>query len=148
MKNISVVRLEMVKDRTISYGKKQVTGPAELAEIGYELLGKSDKEIFLCVCLNVRNNINAINIVATGSSTGITLLPYEVFKVPVISNSVSIALLHNHTSGNPAPSNEDIRITEKLIEAGKVLGIAVVDHVIVGDGEYYSFTENDVCNFV
>jgi DNA repair protein RadC len=148
MKNIRIVRLEMVKDRTIPYGKKNITGPADLANIGYELLGKSDKENILVVCFNARNNINAVNTVAMGSSMGINILPAEIFKAPIISNALSIALLHNHTSGQSAPSKEDIRFTERLIEAGKILGIKVVDHVIVGDGEYFSFAENDVCNFI
>jgi DNA repair protein RadC len=147
MKNINVVRLEMVRDRTIAYGKRQVSGPADLAEIGYELLGRSDKESLLVICFNAKNSINAVNVVATGSSTGIALTPMEVFKAPIISNAAAIAILHNHTSGYTSPSIEDIKITERLIEAGKLLGIMVVDHVIVGDKEYFSFVENNVCNF-
>lgn len=69
------------------------------------------------------------------------LYPREVFKVAIDNNSASIILIHNHPSGNPEPSNEDIRITKKLVETGKILEIPVFDHVIIAGETYTSFVE-------
>ena len=144
---IDIVRLEMVKDKTVDYETRHIKNPEDLANLGYRLLGKADREIFLAVCLNTRNAINAVNVVSVGSLTTSVVHPREVYKLAIMTNSAGIALLHNHPSGETEPSKEDIKMTRQLIDAGRVLGIRVLDHVIVGDGAFYSFSENMIFDF-
>lgn len=147
---IDVVRLEAVKDRTIEYGKRKIKGPKDLAELGFKLLSRADRESTLTVCLNANSHINALHVVSIGSLTTSIVHPREVYKLAILSNSVAIALLHNHPSGNIKPSTEDVELTDRLIEVGKLLGIKMLDHVIVGDSEdsgFYSLVEHQTCNF-
>ena len=74
--------------------------------------------------------------------------PREVMEGAIKSSAVSLVLVHNHPSGNVEPSPEDIRITEKLIDAGKILSVPIIDHVIVSDGQFYSLAEKGICTFV
>lgn len=145
--NINVVRLEVVKERSVEYGRRKIRSAEDLAELGQKLIGKADREVFLVVCLNAQNGINAINVVSIGSLTASIVCPREVFKLAVVSNSASIALMHNHPSGNVKPSKEDIEITKLLIEAGKILEIDVLDHVIISEGNHYSFLDKGICTF-
>ena len=145
--NIKIVRLEMLKDKSVEYGKKQIDGPEDLAEIGFKLLNKSDREVFVVVCLDAKNHINSVQVVSIGTLGSALVHPREVYKVAILSNSASIAILHNHPSGSCEPSTEDIRITERLIDAGKILDIRIVYHVIVSDGDFYSFADKEVCAF-
>lgn len=145
--DINVVRLEVVKEKSVEYGTRQIRCAEDLADLGQKLLGKADREVFIVVCLNSQNGINAINVVSIGSLTASIVHPREVFKLAVISNAASIALMHNHPSGSVKPSKEDIEITKQLIEAGKLLDIDVVDHIIVSEGNHYSFLDKGVCTF-
>jgi DNA repair protein RadC len=79
--------------------------------------------------------------VSLGSLTGSLVHPREVFKGALLSSAASVILLHNHPSGDPKPSAEDREVTRKLVEAGKLLGVPVLDHVIIGERSYYSFRE-------
>ena len=145
--NISIVKLQMVKDGSIEYGRWQISEPKDIAEIGFRILDKADREIFAVICLNMKNRINFIHIVSIGTLQSSLIHPREVFKAAVLSNSASIVLLHNHPSGNLEPSNEDIAVTKRLIEAGEILDIKVLDHVIVADNEFKSMQEGRICDF-
>jgi len=144
---IDVVRLEVVKEKSVEYGTRQIRCAEDLADLGQKLIGKADREVFIVVCMNAQNGINAINVVSIGSLTASIVSAREVFKLAVVSNSAAIALMHNHPSGSVKPSKEDIEITKQLIEAGKLLDIDVVDHIIVSEGNHYSFLDKGVCTF-
>jgi DNA repair protein RadC len=79
-----------------------------------------------------------------GSLTASIVHPREVFKPAILSNSSSVLLCHNHPSGDPLPSQEDRTLTVRLVQAGKVLGVEVLDHIIVGDGRYFSFADENM----
>lgn len=145
--NISLIRLEMVKDKSVEYENIQLRNSRDLANLGFKLLGKSDREIFILVCLNTKNQINAIQEVSIGSLSSSIVHPREVYKLAILNNSASIAFMHNHPSGSTDPSQDDISITQKLIDAGKLLGINVLDHVIIGDENYFSLMEKGTCGF-
>ena len=104
-------------------------------EDAYELVKKelvsSDREIILSIMLTVKNDLIGVETVSIGSVTASTTTPRDVFKSAILANAVSIILCHNHPSGDLTPSGEDIRITKQLIEAGELLGINVLDHLIV-----------------
>lgn len=143
---IDMVRLEVVCDRTVDYGKTLIKKPEDLAGLGFEILGKADREMFLLVCLSTGHNVNALHVVSVGSLNSSIVHPREVYKVAILTNSAAIAVMHNHPSGNIQPSREDKEITRKLLEAGEILGIKLVDHVIVGGGNFYSFASHGLCN--
>jgi DNA repair protein RadC len=97
------------------------------------------QETFSVILLDSKNRYIREETVALGSLNQSIVHPREVFRPAIQGAAASVILLHNHPSGDPAPSDEDVRVTERLVEAGKLLGIRVLDHVIVGEGRYYSF---------
>jgi DNA repair protein RadC len=102
------------------------------------------KEKFIVVSMNAANKIIRYNIISTGNLTSSIVHPREVFKVAIENNSANIILIHNHPSGNCEASNDDIRTTRKLVDAGKLLDIEVYDHIIIADNNYMSFVEKQI----
>jgi DNA repair protein RadC len=121
--------------------EKKVTSPQDVADIFIPLLRDEIKEKFLLVCLNSANRIITHEVISVGSLNSSVIHPREVFKAALDHNSASIILLHNHPSGNPEPSNEDIAITKKIVESGKILDIPVFDHIIIAGNVFTSFVE-------
>lgn len=120
---------------------KKITSPQDIAEIFIPILRDEVKEMFIVVCLNSANNIIKHETISVGNLNSSIVHPREIFKVAIDNNSASIILIHNHPSGNPEPSIEDIRITKKLVESGKILDILVFDHLIIAGQTYTSFVE-------
>ncbi len=120
---------------------KKITSPQDIGDIFIPILRDEVKEKFLVVCLNSSNKIIKQETISVGNLNSSVVHPREIFKVAIDNNSASIILIHNHPSGNPEPSNEDIRITKKLVESGKILDIPVFDHVIIAGETYTSFVE-------
>ncbi len=139
---IDIVKVQMIKDGTIEYGKKAIGNPQDLAELGLKFMKNADREIFLLVCLNTRNYINCIHVVSIGTLNASLVSPREVLKTAILSNASEIAILHNHPSGDVDPSEDDLKITTRLVECGKLFDIKLLDHVIISDdGQYQSFME-------
>ena len=120
-----------------------VKSPKDVYELVKDELKKADREIFLAVSLNTRNKVLGINTVSVGSLNASLVHPREVFKPAILQNATGIILVHNHPSGEEKPSREDLEITARLVEAGKLIGIDVIDHIIVGN-KFYSFADNDL----
>ena len=99
------------------------------------------KEHFKLILLNPRNKIIAISTVSIGTLNASLVHPREVFKDAIVHTAASVVLAHNHPSGDPEPSEDDIKITKKLVESGKILGIDVIDHIVVGKNSFLSFKE-------
>jgi DNA repair protein RadC len=102
------------------------------------------KEVFVTVLLDQKNRFIADETASEGSLTGSLVHPREVFRRAVRDSAAAVAFVHNHPSGDPAPSKQDEEITMRLQEAAKLMGIRLLDHVIVGDGAYFSFVERGV----
>ena len=134
---IDIVKIKMVKDGSIPYGQRQITGPKHLAELGLKLLKNADREMFVLICLNVKSYVNCIHVVSIGTLSQTIVSGREVLKAALLSNSASIAFVHNHPSGVVEPSTEDIEVTHKLAECAAVFDIRVLDHVIVADSDQY-----------
>jgi DNA repair protein RadC len=98
-----------------------------------------DKEHFWTVGLNTRNVVKYIDLTSLGTLNASLVHPREVFRLAVMQGIASIIIGHNHPSGSTEPSEEDLRITRRLVEAGKILGIEILDHVIIADNTYLSF---------
>lgn len=101
-------------------------------------LEKADREMLYALHLDAKNRIIAMELVSMGSLTNSTIHPREVFKGAILNNSASVILVHNHPSGDAKPSKEDTEITKRVIAAGEILGISVIDHIVLGNGEYGS----------
>lgn len=145
-KRIEIVKVKMVKESTLNYSPRRISSPHDAIGLIKYMIDDSDRENFIVVCLDTKNQPTHVEICSKGSLNASIVHPREVFKTAIISNSASIMLAHNHPSGDINPSNEDIAITKRLIEAGAIIGIKILDHVIIdGDeGKYYSFSENDM----
>ncbi len=132
--------------RRIDFDKKwlsnqKITSPADVAELFIPIFRDLNKEHFMVVCLSTGNKIIRYETISIGSLNSNVVHPREVFKVAIENNSANIILIHNHPSGNLEPSNEDIRLTNRLKEAGKMLDINVFDHIIIGGSNFRSFVD-------
>jgi len=123
------------------FNERKITSPQDVAEIFIPLLRDELKEKFILVCLNSANKIIAKEEISVGNLNSSVVHPREIFKAAIDHRSASIILLHNHPSGNPEPSNEDISITKKIVESGKILDIPVFDHIIIAGNSFTSFVE-------
>ena len=97
-------------------------------------MGHGDRESFYVLHLDTRHRVDGIEEVSKGVLGGVEVHPRETFKSAILNNAAAIILLHNHPSGDASPSTDDMNLTERLVEGGKLLGIPVLDHVIVTDG--------------
>ena len=140
---IPQVELSMVREVKISGQKYNSSEEVAKSEFAENLL-KSDREKFICMHLNVKNQIISFEIVSTGSLTSSIVHPREVYKGAILSNSASVIFMHNHPSGDPEPSIDDIEITKRLEKAGEILGINVLDHIIVAQKGFYSFRQHNL----
>ncbi len=100
------------------------------------------KEMFLCVLMDTKHSVICEEQVAIGSLNESLVHPREVFKRAVVESAHAVLFVHNHPSGDPTPSPQDYNLTARLVKAGKLIGIKVLDHVVVGNEEYYSFAEH------
>jgi len=99
------------------------------------------KEHFVALHLDGKNRIVCLDRVAIGSLNQCVVHPREIMKAALLSSAAGIILIHNHPTGDPSPSAEDINITNRLKEVGGVIGVPILDHIIIGNGQYVSFTE-------
>lgn len=115
------------------------TSPEQVADT-FSFLRHETKEYFFSIHLDGKNRINCVDEVSVGSLNQSIVHPRELFKTALLSSAAAIILVHNHPSGDPTPSREDIDITRRMKEAGEILGVKLLDHIIVGSS-YLSFVE-------
>jgi DNA repair protein RadC len=141
-KRIQVVGLRMVRERaSLLYPNRKIRKPEDAAELFRRFIGDCDRESFCVLCLNTKNEPTALQQVSCGSLNASIVHPRETFKLAILSNSASIIACHNHPSGQPDPSPEDLELTERLRDSGCLLGIELLDHIILGDGTFCSMKE-------
>lgn len=116
------------------------TAPSQVYET-FSFLMKETKEMFITLHLDGKNRIIVMDLVSIGSLNQSIVHPREVFKTACLSNAAALILIHQHPTGDPSPSSEDIAITRRLKEAGEIMGIKILDHIIIGQDEYLSFVE-------
>ncbi|MFN3242145.1 MAG: JAB domain-containing protein [Planctomycetota bacterium] len=117
----------------------------DVAKMMRELIGEADREHFAALYLNTRHFVTHVHIVSCGTPQATVVHPREVFKAAFLANAAALIVVHNHPSGDVHPSSDDRAITERLREAGQLLGIELLDSVIVGPGEeFYSSVEGCV----
>ncbi len=124
--------------------KEALSSPEKVYELLHIDMRDRNKELFVLLMLDGKNRlIERVN-VSEGTLTSSLVHPREVFRPAIRSSAAGVIFAHNHPSGDPAPSKEDIQITERLVEAGDILGIEVLDHIIIGDNNYRSFDDLDL----
>ncbi len=122
--------------------KTKITSPEGVVALLSEEMRHLKREVFKVVLLDVKNNILCVENISEGTISSAIVYPRDVFSRAIKSNCTSIILVHNHPSGESKPSIEDKSVTERLVKSGKILGIEIIDHIIIGDKEYYSFKEH------
>ena len=121
-----------------------INSPQDIAHLVMEEMRYLDREHFRIVSLSTKNHVLGISSISVGSLNSSLVHPRECFKEAIRRNSNAIILLHNHPSGDPTPSREDLDVTRRLADGGQILGIEVLDHVIIGDNRYISLKERGI----
>ena len=140
-KYVPLIRLKMIKIRELPSIWEKLNRPDKVAEFAMQLLDGADKEHLLVISISAKCQPLAFEIVSIGSVDSAFVVPREVFKHAIVNNAAGILLVHNHPSGDCKPSEDDLCITERIGKAGDLLGIQVLDYVIIGEGNFYSFRE-------
>lgn len=146
-KQEKIYALKEILERLLKADKNEritINKPNDIAKILIPRYRYATQENFIIVLLNTKNEVISINDISTGSLNASIAEPREVFREVLKYPTSAMILAHNHPSGNPNPSVEDIKITKKLINAGKILGIDVLDHIIIGDNEFRSLKQDRV----
>jgi DNA repair protein RadC len=136
-KRVSIVSIKMIREGSILYDVRKIGGPADAAILGRRFLEDADREVLIVCCLDTKNQPQSVNVASVGSLNSSIVHPREIFKVAILSNSATIIIFHNHPSGHVEPSEEDITITKRLKECGKLMGIELLDHIIIGSEDRY-----------
>lgn len=118
-----------------------ISSPEIFAEIAMKFIGDEDREVFLVGCLNAKNELQSLHRCHIGTLTSSLVSVRAVFKTAFIENAATIIVAHNHPTNNLRPSDDDIRITEQLASAGKLLDVELIDHIIVTDNAYLSMKD-------
>ena len=123
------------------YESLTISSPADAAGLVIEEMRHYLREHFRVLLLDTKNKVLGMEEISIGSLNTSLVHPREVFRPAIRKACASVILIHNHPSGDPTPSSEDIAVTRRLYEAGRLLGIEVLDHVVIGDGRFVSFRE-------
>ena len=144
MENITFYKLQYIREKETPYGfSKDIYNAREAHDI-FEIalnLTKESEEVLAMLVLNTKSQVIGAFEVSRGSINSSIVHPREVYKRALLLNGSKIMLAHNHLSGDPTPSREDINVTARMREAGKILGIELLDHMILGEGRYVSLRE-------
>ena len=138
---IPAYKVMLVKEGNAVIAKQKIGSPLDVVDMMQDYLEGVDRENFVIAMLDTKNNVIGVNTVSIGSLNSSIVHPREVFKAALLAGAASIILCHNHPSGDPEPSKEDIQVTNRLVKAGEIIGIEVLDHIILGDRTYKSLKE-------
>jgi len=144
---VSFERVVLVREKVGRYElPKKINSPdqAYKAITAITSVEEEAQEVFGVLILNTKHKIVAVHEISRGTLDASMAHPREVFKPAVLHNAAAIICFHNHPSGDPEPSKEDIELTKRLVEAGNIMGIEIFDHIIVGDDRYVSLKERGV----
>lgn len=119
-----------------------IRSPEDAVELGREFMHihEEPEEYMYMICMNTKNKVIGVFEISHGNVNSSIVGTREVFQKALLANAVSIILMHNHPSGDPSPSREDVEVTKRMVEAGKIVGVQVLDHIVIGD-KYTSLKE-------
>jgi DNA repair protein RadC len=146
-KFFSAYRINLVRDERVSFGTQSVYNPTDAQRCLQDMInkmGQPDREQFCVLMLNAKNVTIGMNIVSVGGLTSAPVHPRDVLKPAILANAAALILSHNHPSGDLTPSSADKAITQKIVQAAEIMGIAIHEHLIISmeDDGYYSFAEH------
>lgn len=127
--------------QTTQENRVTIRSPKDAARLMMEEMRYHNKEHFVCLFLNTKNHVIGKETLSIGSLNASIVHPREVFREAIRRSSASIICVHNHPSGDPTPSQEDVQMTQRLVEAGEIVGIEVLDHIVIGDKQFISLKE-------
>jgi DNA repair protein RadC len=134
-------KVALVKEKSCQVNTRVITAPADAYAILNDQVGSSDREVFLALLLDTRSRVIGINEVSVGSLNNSLVHPRETFKAAILCNAATMILAHCHPSGDVEPSHEDLAVTERLMQAGELMGIPILDHLIISDADFISLKE-------
>lgn len=137
---------ELVKEVSVNYPRYNSLGnPEDIAEMMNDIFhaNKQTEEVCHIICLNQKMKVQGIFEVSRGTVNSSCLNPREIFMKALLCGAVGIIVTHNHPSGDVSPSTEDINVTKRIKQAGEIIGIGLLDHIIIGES-YYSFLSNNM----
>jgi DNA repair protein RadC len=139
---VPIYKVTLVREGRVACYNQQIRSAVDASTLLHTYLADVDREHFVIILLNQKNRVLGVNTVSIGSLTASIVHPREVYKSAILSNAASIICGHNHPSTDCQPSKEDRAITARLVEAGRLLGVNVLDHVIIsGTGKHFSFAD-------
>lgn len=144
MCNITINRIVLVKDKTTRYSfDRDCSTPKKAVDVFNAVFGLEDspQEVLCALYLNTKNQIVGVQELTRGTVDRSLATAAEIYKAALLHNASGVILAHNHPSGDPEPSREDITVTQRVAEAGRIIEIPLLDHVIVGDDNFVSLSE-------
>jgi DNA repair protein RadC len=140
-------RIALVREPGVTLATKpEVRTPAAAAPMLAQYIGETDREMFIIAMLTIRHRVLGLHTVSTGCLTSTLVHPRDVFRPAIMAGfCAALVLAHNHPSGDPEPSAEDLSLTRRLVSAGTLLGIEILDHVVLGEhGRFVSLKQRGV----
>lgn len=143
IKTGTIPQFKVVREAALKYQTSEtaVTGPTAAYDICKGVIGDLDREHVVVLYLNQRHKVLGYEVVSIGTASQCFMSPKEVFRGALIHGAQAIVIAHNHPSGDPTPSQDDINVTNNIINAGKLLDIRVLDHIVIGDDRHVSIRE-------
>ena len=137
-------RVTLVREGSVSNSNNHIRTPQDVMDVLSTEYDNAVVEMAQMLALDTKNKIIGIFTISTGSLNASIIHPRDIFQRAILSNAASVILAHNHPSGDPTPSSEDTELTKKLVDAGKILDIPILDHVVIGDGKFVSLKERGI----
>ncbi len=138
MFQVPIYRVQLVRDGSCKLGGYDCSSPADAADLFRALVGDADREHLVAMFLDTHNRFIGVHTISIGTLEATVVHPREVFKAAILANAASMVLAHNHPSGRCDPSDMDLLVTREMVQAGLLLDIPVMDHVVVGQPGYTS----------
>jgi DNA repair protein RadC len=138
---IPIYRVTLVRDSSLPTPSRSVQSPADACAMLRAFIGDADREHFVALLLDTRNRVAGLHTVSVGNLSASLVHPREVFKAAILGSAAALIVGHNHPSGDADPSQEDLAMTARLKQAGELLGIPVLDHLVLGDPGFASLKE-------
>ncbi len=143
--SVNIVRMQQVKENSFEYSFPRFTTPKDVVDMTYTFFEGCDREMTAVISLNGNGTPIAFQIIGVGTVNACIMSARDIFKHALLSNAANVIIIHTHPSGLPTPSKEDVAVTKKIKEAGMMLGIELLDHIIIGDRENFtSLKEHDL----
>jgi DNA repair protein RadC len=151
MTKANIYQVKLVKVGEIDFvATLDGTYAGNLVQLLFEYLDGADRENMVVIMLNTKYKVIGVNTAHIGSLDSAVIHPREIFKPAILSNAAAIVIAHNHPSGDAIPSHQDVDVTEKIKDAGEMIGIELLDHIIIGNKDtmdFYSMRERGIVYF-